>query len=601
MKFKKRHAEIAVGLVLLAGAFVGVLFGAGVFQDSAEVATRKAFDSAANALAPRDIACPVIPPGKRLIQNIPSQRQGCSSVTEGVTHVVLTYADLAAKSFQLNDVDVLSCVSDLRKRCIYVLGGIGGDKMFNTSTVAADAAAVVSKFKLDGITVHDLSKSSSTLSYMTALSASLKALNATLSYDVYYSELDKTKLNCGTRCFAEGVQHVVDWLTVMAFSVSDDAVYAADIYADAIAGFLDPWKAKLQNATGKLNIGVCTDCGFGPGPTSDDISIWTTYSQTAGGMSVYGSGDGMFRAIQSIFQPKPLPIAMTRRPLSGNNSMCQSDNSSHAPRVVLYWGSEVGGCETIPPGVTHVVMTFALVKDGAVSLTLQGDDATLRRCVVSLQQRCIDVLVSIGGDTDNHQLAGVTDMDTFAASAVALVDKFNFDGVDVDDENRAGTYDQDHVVEYMAALSKALKPRGKLLTMAAFYYDSVADKCAAVSGRCFPRQVEALVDWVNVMAYNVEKDVGKAEAVYESAITDTFAMWMAVLPPAKVVVAVCTESTNPLHRGCSYGPGPSPAVVAQWTKWSRENAGGMGVWAGSKDQFLNYTYTTLVTGGDARR
>ncbi|RHY28288.1 hypothetical protein DYB32_006097 [Aphanomyces invadans] len=417
--------------------------------------------------------------------------------------------------------------------------------MFNTSTVAADAAAVVSKFKLDGITVHDLSKTSSTLSYMTALSASLTALNATLSYDVYYSELDKTKLNCGTRCFAEGVQHVVDWLTVMAFSVSDDAVYAA----------------------------------------------------TAGGMSVYGSGDGMFRAIQSIFQPKPLPIAMTRRPLSGNNSMCQSDNNSHAPRVVLYWGSEVGGCETIPPGVTHVVMTFALVKDGAVSLTLQGDDATLRRCVV----RCIDVLVSIGGDTDNHQLAGVTDMDTFAASAVALVDKFNFDGVDVDDENRAGTYDQDHVVEYMAALSKALKPRGKLLTMAAFYYDSVADKCAAVSGRCFPRQVEALVVWVNVMAYNVEKDVGKAEAVYESAITDTFAMWMAVLPPAKVVVAVCTESTNPLHRGCSYGPGPSPAVVAQWTKWSRENAGGMGVWAGSKDQFLNYTYTTLVTGGDARR
>ncbi|RHY34452.1 hypothetical protein DYB34_007483 [Aphanomyces astaci] len=575
MKIKKRHIEIAVGLVLLAGAIVGVLFGAGVFQDSAEVAAQKAFAAAAKAVAPRDAArCPVIPPGKRLIEQFASQRRGCASVTEGVTHVVLTYADLATLSFQLKDVDVLTCVSDLHKRCIYVLGGIGGDKAFDTSSVAADAVSLVNKFKLDGISVHDLSSQTSTLPYMTALSTALKAsvASTTLSYDVFYSELDKTLLNCGTRCFADGVQDVVDWITVLAYSVSSDPVLASDVYADAISGVFDPWKAKLQ---GKLNIGVCIDCGYGPGPTIDDISIWANYSQSVGGMSVYGT-DRMY-AIQAILRPMPLPLRS-----SNISSSCGSNDG--APRVVLFWGSEVGGCESIPRGVTHVIMSFSLVQDGNVTLSLQGNDATLRR-----------LLVSIGGETNSEAIAGLVDVDRFAASAVALVDKFNFDGVDMDDETR-GKYDPAHVIAYMTSLSNALHPRGKLLTIDAFYYDAVPDKCAAVTGRCFPKQVEPLVDWVHVMAYNVDLDVAKAQAVYASAINDTFAAWTAVLPPPKMVVAVCTEASNSLYRGCAFGPGPSLAVVTLWTQWSRASGGGMALWAGSKDQFLNYTYTTLLTG-----
>ncbi|ETV72105.1 hypothetical protein, variant [Aphanomyces astaci] len=586
MKIKKRHIEIAVGLVLLAGAIVGVLFGAGVFQDSAEVAAQKAFAAAAKAVAPRDAArCPVIPPGKRLIEQFASQRRGCASVTEGVTHVVLTYADLATLSFQLKDVDVLTCVSDLHKRCIYVLGGIGGDKAFDTSSVAADAVSLVNKFKLDGISVHDLSSQTSTLPYMTALSTALKAsvASTTLSYDVFYSELDKTLLNCGTRCFADGVQDVVDWITVLAYSVSSDPVLASDVYADAISGFFDPWKAKLQ---GKLNIGVCIDCGYGPGPTIDDISIWANYSQSVGGMSVYGT-DRMY-AIQAILRPMPLPLRS-----SNISSSCGSNDG--APRVVLFWGSEVGGCESIPRGVTHVIMSFSLVQDGNVTLSLQGNDATLRRCVLSLQQRCIKVLVSIGGETNSKAIADLVDFDRFATSAVALVDKFNFDGVDMDDETR-GKYDPAHVIAYMTSLSNALRPRDKLLTIDAFYYDAVPDKCAAVTGRCFPKQVEPLVDWVHVMAYNVDLDVAKAQAVYASAINDTFSAWTAVLPPPKMVVAVCTEASNSLYRGCAFGPGPSLAVVTLWTQWSRASGGGMALWAGSKDQFLNYTYTTLLTG-----
>ncbi|RLO06476.1 hypothetical protein DYB28_009260, partial [Aphanomyces astaci] len=559
--------------VLLAGAIVGVLFGAGVFQDSAEVAAQKAFAAAAKAVAPRDAArCPVIPPGKRLIEQFASQRRGCASVTEGVTHVVLTYADLATLSFQLKDVDVLTCVSDLHKRCIYVLGGIGGDKAFDTSSVAADAVSLVNKFKLDGISVHDLSSQTSTLPYMTALSTALKAsvASTTLSYDVFYSELDKTLLNCGTRCFADGVQDVVDWITVLAYSVSSDPVLASDVYADAISGVFDPWKAKLQ---GKLNIGVCIDCGYGPGPTIDDISIWANYSQSVGGMSVYGT-DRMY-AIQAILRPMPLPLRS-----SNISSSCGSNDG--APRVVLFWGSEVGGCESIPRGVTHVIMSFSLVQDGNVTLSLQGNDATL-------------LLVSIGGETNSEAIAGLVDVDRFAASAVALVDKFNFDGVDMDDETR-GKYDPAHVIAYMTSLSNALRPRGKLLTIDAFYYDAVPDKCAAVTGRCFPKQVEPLVDWVHVMAYNVDLDVAKAQAVYASAINDTFSAWTAVLPPPKMVVAVCTEASNSLYRGCAFGPGPSLAVVTLWTQWSRASGGGMALWAGSKDQFLNYTYTTLLTG-----
>lgn len=54
-------------------------------------------------------------------------------------------------------------------------------------------------------------------------------------------------------------------------------------------------------------------------------------------------------------------------------------------RTVVFWQSEVDGCEKVPVGVTHIVWGFALVADGAVVPTFQNSDAYVQSCVQSLR------------------------------------------------------------------------------------------------------------------------------------------------------------------------------------------------------------------------
>lgn len=57
-----------------------------------------------------------------------------------------------------------------------------------------------------------------------------------------------------------------------------------------------------------------------------------------------------------------------------------------ADRTVVFWQSEVDGCEKVPVGVTHIVWGFALVADGAVVPTFQNSDAYVQSCVQSLRR-----------------------------------------------------------------------------------------------------------------------------------------------------------------------------------------------------------------------
>ncbi|KAF0689449.1 hypothetical protein As57867_019037, partial [Aphanomyces stellatus] len=412
-KIKRRHYEIAVGLVLLAGAIVGVLFGAGVFAQSDTVKAQKAFEKAVAALPPRDPACPTVVPGKRVVEYFASQRVGCASVPSGVTHVVLTYADLSTQSFQMTDLDTLACVGELRKRCISVVGGLGGSKPFDIAMVATQAAALVQKFKLDGVAVHDLTSTASTLPYMTALSASLKPLRATLSYDVFYTELDTDDgANCGgMRCFTDGVDALVDWVSVMVFSVSNDPVLAASIYDGAVSGFLAMWQKKLPPA--KFNLGLCVDCGYGPGPSPAAIAAMASVARAAGGVSVHGSSNTPIQSIlQALATPPPSNTTTNATTTSSSGSKCGAPPTTG--RVVAYWGSEVDGCTTLPRGVTHVIFSFALLKQGLVTPSMQGSDATLRSCVQALHARCVQVLGALGGATNDAEMAALTNMTAMA-------------------------------------------------------------------------------------------------------------------------------------------------------------------------------------------
>ncbi|RHY22245.1 hypothetical protein DYB32_009555 [Aphanomyces invadans] len=143
---------------------------------------------------------------------------------------------------------------------------------------------------------------------------------------------------------------------------------------------------------------------------------------------------------------------------------------------------------------------------------------------------CIQNYVSIGGATERKtflQLKTQEQWNTFGKTAASLVQKFNFTGVDIDDES--GNADaggdwyknaQPQVVGYISALRKQLDalPRGPYrISWDEFpgSFEKGCDDPAVEYGRCFPTEILPLVNQVNNMLYNnlsVRDDPNKRNA-----------------------------------------------------------------------------------------
>ncbi|OQR97474.1 carbohydrate-binding protein [Thraustotheca clavata] len=269
-------------------------------------------------------------------------------------------------------------------------------------------------------------------------------------------------------------------------------------------------------------------------------------------------------------------------------------------RLAVFWLTEVDGCETVsmqtiflvPDGVTHVYFAFAEIKAGLVNQSFQTGDTNVTKCVTALRKRCIFSLGSVGGALANKYMKTIKDPDAFAKSGMALIEKFKFDGIDMDDESVGSDFDGTRVLAYMKALYTAMKSNGKnyLLTYDAFMYEGNLDTCKdAWYIRCWPVGLDKYIDWVNVMAYNINDKNDTANAMYLAATKpgDIFSRFADLVTAPKVTIGICSTG------GCAYGPGPSTTVVASWTKWA-ENYGGMMVWVASRDYTHDYEYTNLI-------
>lgn len=283
-----------------------------------------------------------------------------------------------------------------------------------------------------------------------------------------------------------------------------------------------------------------------------------------------------------------------------SSSSCVRRRPEPHLRTVVFWQTEVDGCEKIPSGVTHVVFGFALV-DGAndrVVPVFQNTDEEIQMCVKTLRSKCIASLGSIGGSTNNEAIANVTDVRAFAASAVELVQKFNFDGVDIDDETVGSDYNATRLVSSVQATRAALDEVDKtlLLTYDAYFNEGEPSFCKneafASYTRCFPTEILAFVDWVNIMAYNVAQNEVIAADIYEKALTTTFVDWKAQLGGdfSQAAIGVCVK------KSCAYGPGPSEEVIASWNKLARAigTGGGMMVYAASGEVTEDFFVTRSV-------
>lgn len=211
--------------------------------------------------------------------------------------------------------------------------------------------------------------------------------------------------------------------------------------------------------------------------------------------------------------------------------------------------------------------------------------------------KCIQSLGSIGGSTNNKNLSAVTDASAFAVSAVELVKKFDFDGLDIDDETVGPDFDATRVVAFVKATSAALRKYDSKLVLAydAYFNEGEPSYCTnsayAAYSRCFPKDVLPHVDWINIMAYNVNQDEAAAATIYEKALSSTFVDWQAQLGGdfSKATIGICAQ------KSCAYGPGPSAAVVATWNAFARKSGGGgMMVYAASSEVAEDFPATRSV-------
>lgn len=212
---------------------------------------------------------------------------------------------------------------------------------------------------------------------------------------------------------------------------------------------------------------------------------------------------------------------------------------------------------------------------------------------IILYRRCIVVIGSIGGSTNNNEMSTATP-EAFSASAIGLVEKFGFDGLDIDDETVGDEFHPAHTVAIVKATYEAMKKKDSrlVLTYDVYFKEGEPSFCEnpenASFTRCFQRDILQYVDWINIMAYNVAKDEAIAASVYDQALTTTFAEWSKQLNGdfSRATIGVCVNSA------CAYGPGPSLEIIQSWKTFARQkDGGGMMIYASSGEIQNDFSVT----------
>ncbi len=293
--------------------------------------------------------------------------------------------------------------------------------------------------------------------------------------------------------------------------------------------------------------------------------------------------------------------------------------------LAAFKGLDMSIARTDLSAFTHFNLSFAnpdtqgrFVRDGR--MTCMGDETganlsvdALRGTVARLQARGGKVLISTAGGVipgcsgDWNALLAPERRAATVAALVALSDTLGLDGVDIDIEgqllteiDRAGDY-----TPFIAALSKAMKARGKLLTCATASYE----------GGMIPVSSIAYFDLVNVMSYDAIGpswgQAGTEHSSYAMAERD-LDLWLARgVAPDRLVLGVPfygygfggekanwsyrdlaathgKDATNAdvigdLCGGCRYITHNSPATIEKKSRLAAVKAGGVMVWELSQD------------------
>jgi len=316
--------------------------------------------------------------------------------------------------------------------------------------------------------------------------------------------------------------------------------------------------------------------------------------------------------------------------------------TSQRPVVVGYLaafkGLDLSIARTDLSAFTHYNLSFAnpdaegrFVKEGRMTC-MEGETganltvAALRGTVARRQAGGGKVLISTAGGVipgcsgDWKALLAPERRAATVAALVELADTLGLDGVDIDIEgqlltemDRAGDY-----TPFIAALSDAMKARGKLLTCATASYE----------GGMIPVTSIPYFDLVNVMSYDAIGpswgEAGAEHSSYAMAARD-LDLWLARgVPRERLVLGVPfygygfgREKENWSYRelaalhglnatkadvigercaGCRYITHNSPATIEKKAQLAAEKAGGVMVWELSQDS-PDHALTKAITRG----
>ncbi|OQR89589.1 carbohydrate-binding protein [Thraustotheca clavata] len=295
--------------------------------------------------------------------------------------------------------------------------------------------------------------------------------------------------------------------------------------------------------------------------------------------------------------------------LSGKS--CKScPSTKNGKTFAIFWESQTDGCldflkSDASQYVTHVYWGFAEVgTDGAVSQTFQGNDATLKACIAAMKNKCIKQYASIGGASVRANFLSINSQaayNKFGSTAASLVQKFGFDGVDIDDESgnagAKGNWSANagpNVLGYLGALRKSLDalPLASGEPSYVVSWDELPaafdDSCTSASadyGRCFVSGILQYVDEVNAMLYNA---VSSQMDTWLNTAVPT--LWTKAIAKNKLVIGQCVgqSSENSTSSGTcgGYGNPPSPTQLTNAAKAGASYKGAM-LWTGSYDWTTN--------------
>lgn len=160
--------------------------------------------------------------------------------------------------------------------------------------------------------------------------------------------------------------------------------------------------------------------------------------------------------------------------------------------------------------LTHINYAFLIPEtNGDVKPIVQ--EAKMKELITKAHENNVKVLISVGG----WEYHGAVLDPVFATAAsndisreklvnniVDFVNKYNFDGADIDWEYPDPGTESDNFLKLMTSLNAKLKPQGKLLTAAVTSGTAVNSPTESWTAKGVTKEIFPLVDFLNIMAYD---------------------------------------------------------------------------------------------------